>query len=71
MWDFLKPFRGQNLNCRCFSGHKLFLELKQVSNWILGLKRDLVFQGKLTDATSGFSRNWKFLYTDVRRSSTG
>jgi hypothetical protein len=51
MWDFLKPFRI-NLNCRCFLGHKLFSRTKTGFNWILGLKRDLVFQGKLTDATS-------------------
>jgi hypothetical protein len=31
-------------------------------NWILGLKRDLVFQRKLTDATLGFSRNQKLFY---------
>jgi hypothetical protein len=71
MWDFFKPFRVKTLTLSVFFRSQIVPQTKTGFIWILGLKRDLVFQGKLTDATSGFSRNWKSLYTDVRRFSTG
>jgi len=65
-----KTFSGQALTLSVFLRSQI-VQTKTGFNWILGLKRDLVFQRKLTDATFGFSRNWKFLSTDVRRFSTG
>jgi len=64
MWDFSKTFSGQNLNCRCFLRLQIVSSTKTGFNWILGLKRDLVFQRKLTDATSWF-------FTDLEMSLYG